>query len=75
MARLCVSVMLGHWKQNPQLTERTVEALTLHFPRRKSSAQAVIDGELIRLPRQVALRSHPGALQVVLPRVEARAVA
>lgn len=70
MARLCSSVLLGRWKQNPDISEREVQAVTLHFPKRKRSAQALIDGELIDLPRQVVLRSHPAGLRVVLPRLD-----
>lgn len=75
MARLCLSVLRGHWKENPQLREQAVEAVTLRFPRRKRQAQAVIDGELVRLEREVVLRIHPGGLDVVVPRVTAREAA
>jgi len=75
MARLCIAVLVGHWKQHPQLSERAVEAVTLRFPRRKRKAQAVIDGELVRLEREVVLAIHPGGLSVVVPRVSAREAA
>jgi diacylglycerol kinase family enzyme len=75
MARLCLSVLRGRWKQHPQVSEEAVSAVTLRFPRRKHSAQAVIDGELVRLPQEVVLRSHPAGLRVVLPRAGAQAAA
>jgi diacylglycerol kinase family enzyme len=68
MARLCISVLLGRWKQNPLVTERAVESVTLTFPRRKASAKAVIDGELVRLAPRIELGMHPGGLQLLVPR-------
>lgn len=71
LARLAVSLLVGAWKHHPLVSERQVEQVTLSFPRRKASAQAVIDGELIALDKRVELKVHPAALQVVLPIVEA----
>lgn len=71
MARLALSLLLGRWKRHPLVSERQVEQVTLSFPRRKSSSRAVIDGELIRLEKRVELRIHRGALQVIVPKVEA----
>ena len=71
MARLCLRVLLGRWKQDGRVTELAVPAATLRFPHHKASARAVIDGELVRLSSEVVLRSHPGALRALLPRSEA----
>ncbi len=71
LARLVVSLLVGTWKHHPRVSERRVEQVTLSFPRRKASAQAVIDGELVALDRRVELKVHPGALQAILPMVEA----
>jgi diacylglycerol kinase family enzyme len=72
-ARLVFSLMFGTWKHHPLVSERQVEQVTLSFPRRKKSAKAVIDGELIPLDKRVELKLHHGALQVVVPKLEAPA--
>ena len=72
-ARLAFSLLVGTWKQHPLVSERQVEEVTLSFPRRKKSAKAVIDGELIALDRRVELKVHRGALQVIVPKIEAPA--
>ena len=73
LAKLAFSLLVGTWKHHPLVSERQVEEVTLSFPRRKASAKAVIDGELIDLDKRVELRVHRGALQVILPKVEAPA--
>lgn len=67
LAKLCFDVILGRWKASPQVSEKEVREVTLVFPRRKSSALALIDGELTDLSYRVELRIHPAALQVVAP--------
>ncbi|WP_423067052.1 diacylglycerol/lipid kinase family protein [Devosia sp. CN2-171] len=67
LARLALSLVFGNWKAHPLVSEREVAQVTLNFPRRKASAQAVIDGELIPLERHVDLRVHARGLKVVLP--------
>lgn len=67
VARLVASVMLGRWKSHPLVTASEVQQVTLRFARRKRSAQAVIDGELIPLQSKVELKVLAGALQVVAP--------
>jgi diacylglycerol kinase family enzyme len=62
-----VLVPIGRWKGHPRVSEREVTEVTLTFPRRKRSAQAVIDGELIPLEPHVHLETHPGALNVFAP--------
>lgn len=71
LIRLAIEVFLGTWRASPVVSENEVDEVTLHFPRRKRTAQAVIDGELIRLERSIVLRIHPGALKVVQPKVTA----
>lgn len=73
LAKLALSLLIGTWKHHPLVSERQVEQVTLSFPRRKASAQAVIDGELIDLEKRVELKVHHGALQVIVPKVEATA--
>ncbi|UJW87117.1 NAD(+)/NADH kinase [Devosia sp. SL43] len=69
LIRLAVDVFLGSWRASPMVSEKEVEEVTLHFPKRKRGAHAVIDGELIKLDRSVALKVHPGALKVILPKL------
>lgn len=69
-AQLAFSLLFGTWKHHPLVSERQVEQVTLSFPHRKKSAKAVIDGELIALDKRVELKVHPGALQVIVPKVE-----
>lgn len=72
LARLTLTLMFGSWKHHRGVSEREVTQVTLRFPHRKSSAQAVIDGELVPLEARVDLRIHPRALKVVLPGLTAR---
>ena len=67
LARLLVGLLFGHWKHHPLVAETEVKEVTLAFPRRKSSAQAVIDGELVPLPSEVKIIIHPRALRVFRP--------
>lgn len=67
--RLLAQIMIGHWKTHARVLERRVTEVTLSFPRRKRSAQAVVDGELIPLEDRVELRLVPKALKVVAPDV------
>ena len=57
------------------VSETEVTAVTLRFPKRKRSAQAVIDGELVKLEPSVELAIRPGALRVVLPKQDKAAAA
>lgn len=68
LLKLVADLFMGTWRASPAVTEMEVDDVTLHFPKRKRGAHAVIDGELIKLDRSVTLKIHPGALKVVLPR-------
>lgn len=70
LIRLTIDVFLGTWRASPMVSEKETGEVTLHFPKRKRGAHAVIDGELIMLDRSVTLRVHPGGLKVILPRVQ-----
>lgn len=65
---LAIEVFRGTWRDSPMVSEKEVDEVTLNFPKRKRGAQAVIDGELIKLDRSVTLKVHPGGLKVVLPK-------
>ena len=67
LAKLMVAVLFGRWRTHPDVSERETRELVLVFPRRKRSAKAVVDGELIDLEDRVELKIHPGALTVVVP--------
>lgn len=71
LLKLVVDVFLGTWRASPAVTEMEVDDVTLHFPKRKRGAHAVVDGELIKLDRSVTLKIHPGGLKVVLPKLPA----
>ena len=68
-AKLAMSVLLGRWKNLPEVLYAEAHEVTLRFPARKADSVAVIDGELLRLPARVELKIHPGALKVVMPEV------
>ncbi len=68
LLKLVADVFMGTWRTSPVVSEKEVDEVTLHFPKRKRGAHAVIDGELIKLDRSVTLKVHPGALKVVMPR-------
>ncbi|QQR37356.1 diacylglycerol kinase family lipid kinase [Devosia oryziradicis] len=70
LLKLAADVFMGTWRASPAVTEQEVDEVTLHFPKRKRGAHAVIDGELIKLDRSVTLKIHPGALKVILPKSE-----
>lgn len=67
LLKLAVDLFVGSWRDSPMVSELEVEEVTLHFPKRKRGAHAVIDGELIKLDRSVTLKLHPGGLKVILP--------
>jgi diacylglycerol kinase family enzyme len=67
LLKLCVSIVRGRWKDHPRVIEKQVQEVVLTFPRRKSSAMATLDGELIELAQRIELRVHPKGLLVVVP--------
>jgi diacylglycerol kinase family enzyme len=75
LLKLLFQIMIGRWKDHDRVSETEVSAVTLSFPRRKKSARAVIDGELIPLPARVELKLHAGGLRVFAPLALAEAVA
>ncbi len=69
LLRLCLGVLVGHWKASPMVSDREVAEVSLLFPRHKSSAQALIDGELVALQDRIDLKILPRALKVITPAV------
>lgn len=41
-------------------------AVNLHFPKARHDTKCVIDGELLPIGRDVALRVHPGELKLLV---------
>lgn len=64
---LMLRVMAGRWRGAPEVSDSEYREVILAFPRRKRSAQAVIDGELMALADRVDIKVQPGALKVMLP--------
>ncbi len=64
---LAFDVFTGRWRANELVSEAEVPELTLHFPTKKSSAQAVIDGELVSLDHHVELKIHRLGLSIIRP--------
>ena len=75
LAKLCFQVVIGTWKAHPLVSENEVTFVSLRFPRRKPSAQALIDGELVALEKRVDIAIHPRALNVIAPVAQAAVVA
>ena len=70
LVKLWLQVMIGAWRANPQISEKEVTSVTLRFRRRKASARALIDGELVALEDRIDILIHPLALNVVAPAPE-----
>ena len=68
LAKLCWAVIRGKWKNMPEVIDKEAKEVSISFPRKTSSAVAVIDGELISLEERIDLKIHPGALKVIVPR-------
>ncbi|MDO8360665.1 MAG: diacylglycerol kinase family lipid kinase [Devosia sp.] len=68
LAKLSWAVVRGTWKNMPEVIDKEAKEVSISFPRKTSSAVAVIDGELISLDQRVDLKIHPGALKVIVPK-------
>ncbi|NML74310.1 diacylglycerol kinase family lipid kinase [Rhizobium sp. S-51] len=67
VAKLAFDIVRGKMKDNGAVTASTAETVRLHFPKRRSGALCVLDGELLRMPRDVEIRLHPRELKVLVP--------
>ena len=67
-ARLAIDILRGKLRENPTITEMKAKSVDLHFPKLYRKANYVLDGELIRMPRDIAIRLHPGELRVIVPK-------
>ena len=68
-------ILRGRLRENADITEMTGSAVDLHFPKIDRAVNCVIDGELLPMGKDVALRLHAGELKVIVPRVEAQVAA
>lgn len=66
VAKLALDVLRGKFRDNPVITEMSGHALDLHFPKVDRKINCVIDGELLPMGRDVALRIHPGELKLLV---------
>ncbi len=67
VAKLAFDILRGRLKDNEAVSATTAEVVRLHFPKRRHGALCVVDGELVRMPRTVEIRLHPGELKVLVP--------
>jgi len=67
-AKLAVDILRGKLRENTAVTEMRAKSVDLHFPCVYRQANYVLDGELIPLGRNMAIRLHPGELKVIMPR-------
>ncbi len=67
VAKLAFDILRGRLKDNEAVSATTAEVVRLHFPKRRHGALCVVDGELIRMPRNVEIRLHAGELKVLVP--------
>lgn len=75
VARLAIDMLRGKFRDNVDVMVMHTQSLNLHFPKMSHKANCVIDGELLPLQRDVALKLHPGELKVVVRQGTARHVA
>ncbi len=66
VARLAFDILRGRLKDNIDVTAMASTSIDLHFPKEGGRSNCVIDGELLPMPRDVALRLHPGELKVIV---------
>lgn len=73
MARLSADILARRFRSNENIDEIGATRVNLYFPKLYSKANALIDGELVPLERDVTIRLHAGALKVLAPKVTVEA--
>lgn len=68
VARLAFDLLRGKVRENANVMIMHPAEVELHFPKLHSKANCVMDGELLPLQRDVALKLHPGELKVLVKR-------
>lgn len=66
VAKLAFAILRGKFRASPLITEMSATAVDLHFPKVDRKINCVIDGELLPMGRDVALRIHPGELKLLV---------
>lgn len=66
VAGLAIDILRGKLTENQAVTAATADVVKLHFPKHRQGVACVIDGELLRMPRDVEIRIHPKELQVLV---------
>jgi diacylglycerol kinase family enzyme len=66
VARLAIDMLRGRFHDNADVIVMHAREVSLHFPRLRSKANCVMDGELLPLTRDVALKLHAGELKVMV---------
>jgi diacylglycerol kinase family enzyme len=66
VARLAVDMLRGRFRDNADVMVMHPAEVHLHFPKLRAKANCVMDGELLPLERDVAIRLHPGELKVLV---------
>ncbi len=70
VARFFLHLARGSWDANPQVEIHRAGSLVLDVLSRHRRMRAAIDGELCELEPRTVLRSHEGALKVLLPVIQ-----
>ena len=66
VAKLTFDILRGKFRESTLITEMSATAVNLHFPKARHGTKCVIDGELLPIGRDVALRVHPGELKLLV---------
>lgn len=66
VARLAIDMLRGRFRDNADVMVMHTREVHLHFPKLRSLANCVMDGELLPLERDVTLKLHAGELKVMI---------
>lgn len=64
---LTLDATMRRMQANEAIEVTTAREVQLTFPHLRRNSRAVIDGELVKLAREVMVRCHPGGLSVLAP--------
>ncbi len=68
LAQLAAEIVLGTWQGDANVEMTTAHQVTISAgPSQQSSAQATVDGELVRVEFPLAISKRPAALKVLAP--------
>lgn len=67
-ASLVVDILSGNWNANADLKHTSCETIKITIQNWTSGISASLDGELIKLEKELILKSLPGALKVLVPK-------